>query len=1284
MAPLFLDDDDSDDELTRSESLSARPIHPPTPSPTTTDRAIDPDEQDEQDEPHDDQIARPPKRMRVSVEPEQANGSSFLSKPQTPRTAASKASRETSILVLDDSSPEKPRPTLFGAQLREDDDSEDDDSDQGGAKARPQQRIAQPIREWKSNYFGELMVSGYALFSSSSFNRLAQGESVSIQRDKAKPIPESKKGKVKEDTVVRCAHSFANPISLTICLKSFHSHRFSNSKGTEIGRISEHDATWMTKLMDLDIIAFEGVATMVDRNFKSGDTIYLTLTPYILRSAFTTPHQSISPVTSTSKGQQTFHQDLKETTTERTLRQRKLALNKLFDKIDLQPFVRAQTGSRKGKGKMGAVISSPSKRAMLERYDARFAGKDADDEDEEEMSTSAIAAVYKKATKNDANLPEMEPAPSFKLELRGYQKQALKWMSSMERGEEEAREEMSIHPLWEEYHFPEPGQYSTSIPESFYYNPFSGELSLEFPKATNGCRGGILADEMGLVNRDVSTGKTIMIASLIHTSTPFDKDPDASDGEDSTSEQSDEDEVPVRRLGATQTRLGVGGHLTTAHAKGRQQGKRRPRATLVVAPMTLLNQWVRELEKCSRDGMQVLQYYGQSRSRVQEQIDAGVEVVVTSYGTLVSDFKLSGLDEGKKLNKFGASTSKGEDKKARLSERKGLFAIDWFRVVLDEAHLIKKRDTQNAKAVNALKAERRWCLTGTPIVNRLEDLYSLLHFLRLEPWGNFSFFRTFITVPFEQKDSRALEVIQVVLESILLRREKKMKDRDGNPIVSLPKKHVDVQYLEFSPDERDIYDRLYKSAKRKFLVYEGQGAVLQNVTAIFSILMRLRQAVLHPSLVLKRLEANLREKGDADERAIQQRIIKYLGSSSLADAMLDEATNGVLEPAEEEEEGHTDCMVCGDLIAQPVWLPDCGHSGCRACVTQHFYNCEEKGEEPRCPECLSGPYSEQQIAAIEKGKKLPPSDSADSAQKVNKASAKYKLSSPAPDSSQTIITILDSSDEEDGGVTTPSSTVSSVNKKGAPMRKGKAKERVRPKRFAVRGYDDPSDSEDELKGGTTSTSEAMQTSDNDGEEASSGQNTPADRSKQKANLGLGADDDFKSSTKLEALVKSLEGARNKDPQLKAVVFSQFTGFLDLIERVMARDGFTYLRLDGSMSQQAREKAVYKLTTTSKSCILLASLKAGGVGLNLIAATHVYLMDCWWNAAIESQAVDRIHRFGQTREVYVTRFLINKSIDGKMIALQERKTRVIDNALGGKANRSSKALAEDFAAIFADD
>lgn len=125
----------------------------------------------------------------------------------------------------------------------------------------------------------------------------------------------------------------------------------------------------------------------------------------------------------------------------------------------------------------------------------------------------------------------------------------------------------------------------------------------------------------------------------------------------------------------------------------------------------------------------------------------------------------------------------------------------------------------------------------------MEDLASLLHFIRLEPWGNWSFFKTFITLPFQQKDPKAIEIIQVVLENIralslhltstksllylptVLRREKSMKDKDGKPIVSLPKKHISSVELDFSPEEQFLYDALYKRAKSRFLDLSARGAV---------------------------------------------------------------------------------------------------------------------------------------------------------------------------------------------------------------------------------------------------------------------------------------------------------------------------------------------------------------------------------------------------------------------------------------------------------------------------
>ncbi|KAK9679976.1 DNA helicase rad5, partial [Basidiobolus ranarum] len=89
----------------------------------------------------------------------------------------------------------------------------------------------------------------------------------------------------------------------------------------------------------------------------------------------------------------------------------------------------------------------------------------------------------------------------------------------------------------------------------------------------------------------------------------------------------------------------------------------------------------------------------------------------------------------------------------------------------------------------------------------LEDLFSLVRFLRFEPWCYYSFWRQFITIPFEKKDVNALNVVQSILEPLVLRRQKSTLGTDGKPIVELPEKKIDIEYIEFSPQEQDVYDR---------------------------------------------------------------------------------------------------------------------------------------------------------------------------------------------------------------------------------------------------------------------------------------------------------------------------------------------------------------------------------------------------------------------------------------------------------------------------------------------
>jgi DNA repair protein RAD5 len=108
-------------------------------------------------------------------------------------------------------------------------------------------------------------------------------------------------------------------------------------------------------------------------------------------------------------------------------------------------------------------------------------------------------------------------------------------------------------------------------------------------------------------------------------------------------------------------------------------------------------------------------------------------------------------------------------------------------------------------------------LTGTPIVNRLEDLFSLVRFLRVDPWQSFSFWKSFITMPFENKEFlRALDVVQTVLEPLVLRRTKDMKRSNGEPLVPLPAKTIIMEKVQLSKKEREVYDYIQDRAKRSF------------------------------------------------------------------------------------------------------------------------------------------------------------------------------------------------------------------------------------------------------------------------------------------------------------------------------------------------------------------------------------------------------------------------------------------------------------------------------------
>jgi superfamily II DNA or RNA helicase len=150
-----------------------------------------------------------------------------------------------------------------------------------------------------------------------------------------------------------------------------------------------------------------------------------------------------------------------------------------------------------------------------------------------------------------------------------------------------------------------------------------------------------------------------------------------------------------------------------------------------------------------------------------------------------------------------------------------------------------------------------------------------------------------------------------------------------------------------------------------------------------------------------------------------------------------------------------------------------------------------------------------------------------------------------------------------------------------------------------------------------------------------------------------------SSSKIERLLEALEEAASDGH--KALVFSQWTGLLDLVEPHLQSAGIRFTRLDGSTRD--RGAVVGEFQSDAGPPVMLVSLKAGGTGLNLTAADHVFLLDPWWNPAVEDQAADRAHRIGQDRPVMVYRMVAKDTVEERIFALQAKKRALADVALG---------------------
>ncbi|KAF1851219.1 helicase SWR1 [Cucurbitaria berberidis CBS 394.84] len=348
--------------------------------------------------------------------------------------------------------------------------------------------------------------------------------------------------------------------------------------------------------------------------------------------------------------------------------------------------------------------------------------------------------------------------------------------------------------------------------------------------------------------------------------------------------------------------------------------------TLVCVPPVALMQWSNEIREYTDNKLKVLVYHGTNTKckKMSSKELKSYDVIMVSYNSLESLHR-----------KETKGWSRGDD---IIKEASPLHAIHYHRLILDEAHSIKSRNTGVAKACFALTGNYKWCLSGTPVQNRIGEFFSLLRFLEVRPFADYfcrscdceklhwatdddhmciacnhgasehiSIFNAELLNPITGDDpelrEEALTKLHMITARIMLRRMK----RDYTNSMELPMKDIIIHNEFFSEVERDFSTSIMSNSSRKFDTYVAQGVMLNNYANIFGLIMQMRQVANHPDLLLKKNAAE--------------------GAGNVF------VCNICDEPAEDAVRSH------------------CRHEFCRSCIKDFMDTCEASGTEADCPRC---------------------------------------------------------------------------------------------------------------------------------------------------------------------------------------------------------------------------------------------------------------------------------------------------------------------------------------------
>ncbi|KAL8218489.1 hypothetical protein R6Q57_021862 [Mikania cordata] len=378
-------------------------------------------------------------------------------------------------------------------------------------------------------------------------------------------------------------------------------------------------------------------------------------------------------------------------------------------------------------------------------------------------------------------------------------------------------------------------------------------------------------------------------------------------------------------------------------------GNRRPMAgSLVVCPASVLRQWARELDEKVADEakLEVLVYQGGNRTKDPAELPR-YDVVLTTYAIVAKEVPVIVFDEDeddqRKEDMYGLDSEFANKKRKGVFEKKTkckkgiegsttdcsgtLAKVNWLRVILDEAQMIKNRKKRISKSCCGLRAKKRWCLSGTPIQNNIDELFSYFRFLKCDPYANYKSFCSQIKIPISRNSMQGHMKLQAVLKLITLRRTKETLI-DGKPIVNLPPMTVELTMVDFSPEERAFYVKLEADLCSQFKTYADAGTVNMIYEYILCMILRLQLACDRTMLV----------KGFSSESVgkFSSRIAKNLPKEKQAYLL------NLLETL------HI-CCVCNNPPEDAV-VTLCGHVFCYQCVAEYV-----TGDFNTCPfkQCTS-------------------------------------------------------------------------------------------------------------------------------------------------------------------------------------------------------------------------------------------------------------------------------------------------------------------------------------------